>query len=689
MIDFQIPEESKYLISHMGFTHGRIMKITFTDKYNKKELILPFTIRDVSKSLNQIEKQIERKILGISNEEINEIEDIICLNLTKTDEKGSAEQKNQQTIRKKEVTVNKYSQNRKGDLYESILIQNEPLFLNVNNPNEKNNEEIKIIQNIDENTRTLNPPSLEEYLHNPYEFESVDDVKQTMYQAKDETVFSLYSQAKSIVSKYVDQEAHVINLIAIDIIFSYFQDRFNTTHYTGIFGENGSGKSSIGDMVEALAYRAMNTTDPTPANIFRSLGSVEAGQITLILDEAERIDQSPEMMSILKTGYDFKKQVSRINQFNGKPEKFYTYCSKYIIGERPPSPILARGVNDRTFANTVFIGDPKHDIKEILNPTETGGEEYKNLFKEIIEFRKLLFVYRLIRFRCAIPNTDIGIIGRSKELVKPYLQLFSNPKTEEDKKIYQEIENTFQTLLKIKSNKKDFTLEAAIIPIVIELMHESKKKIVTFSEFWDRLKNSIKGHFDEKKPNEYQTEDYGTIYRNSISNILQKLGVDSKRHNQFTELLFDIKKIQKNAGQYGISIQTKLGCEGERCERCERSPEGVIQNNQMRPNDIRSINDEASHIEEINSEYSNSFDDKITSIEDNNKENQRVSSIEPSQRSRDHHSYGYYQDIINNIYRIGSTDVWGCKRCNSRCDKWFMQQHQCKGLTKKQKPVVT
>ena len=120
-------------------------------------------------------------------------------------------------------------------------------------------------------------------MYNPYEFSyefsSIDDIKDYIKKTKNETIFSLFKKTKSIVSKYIDQEEHIINLIAIDILFSYFQDRFNTTHYTGIFGDNGSGKSSIGDVVKALAYRAMNTTDPIPANIFRSLGSIEAGQI--------------------------------------------------------------------------------------------------------------------------------------------------------------------------------------------------------------------------------------------------------------------------------------------------------------------------------------------------------------------------------------------------------------------------
>jgi hypothetical protein len=62
---------------------------------------------------------------------------------------------------------------------------------------------------------------------------------------------------------------------------------------------------------------------------------------------------------------------------------------------------------------------------------------------------------------------------------------------------------------------------------------------------------------------------------------------------------------------------------------------------------------------------------------------------EPSKRSRDHDSHDYFQDIRNNIYRIGTTDNWGCKRCKNTGDKWFMQQHQCKGLTKKQKTIIT
>ena len=107
------------------------------------------------------------------------------------------EQKTHQQSKKiKEVTVNKYSQNRKGDLLESILIDNNPLFLDIDNANRTvlYDEGIKLQLSIVENSRMLCPPSLEEYLHNPYEFSSMDEIKSFIEKANNETPFSLYKK---------------------------------------------------------------------------------------------------------------------------------------------------------------------------------------------------------------------------------------------------------------------------------------------------------------------------------------------------------------------------------------------------------------------------------------------------------------------------------------------------------------
>jgi hypothetical protein len=129
-------------------------------------------------------------------------------------------------------------------------------------------------------------------------------------------------------------------------------------------------------------------------------------------------------------------------------------------------------------------------------------------------------------------------------------------------------------------------LEATLIPIIIDLMEKSKTKIISFTDFWSELKDKLNGYFDEKKPNEYPTEEFGTVYRNSISNVLQKIGVNSKRDNNLTELIFNHKKIMENASQYNISIQTEI----EDSEGCDHHIEGGTNTNQMLSEDIRNKN---------------------------------------------------------------------------------------------------
>jgi len=71
------------------------------------------------------------------------------------------------------VPTYKYSKIGKGDLYESVILGGISAFLRYDEANEK----IVPYQSIEEETRILRPPSLEEYPYTPYEFESLEDKK--------------------------------------------------------------------------------------------------------------------------------------------------------------------------------------------------------------------------------------------------------------------------------------------------------------------------------------------------------------------------------------------------------------------------------------------------------------------------------------------------------------------------------
>lgn len=260
----------------------------------------------------------------------------------------------------REYIAYKYSQRGKGELHEAIILAGKPVFLKY----DLEDSQFKIVEKIREGNRVIRPPYPEEYPYEPYAFSIFEEIPAVAAQAKEATIDSLYEEAKEYVNEYNEQDDLKLTLNAVDIIFSYFQDRFATTHYDNIVGDNDSGKSSLGITVEATAYRPVYMTDPSAANIFRCLGTIEPGQCTIIIDEADKIDKSPEMMAILKTGYQLNGKVPKINSNTLKQEFFYTYALKWIISERSMGLNEAKGVYDRTFSYTTYPGDSQSDIKE-------------------------------------------------------------------------------------------------------------------------------------------------------------------------------------------------------------------------------------------------------------------------------------------------------------------------------------
>ena len=308
----------------------------------------------------------------------------------------------------------------------------------------------------------------------------------------------------------------------------------------------------VGDTFESIGYRPVNMTDPTAANLFRVLGMIEPGQCTIVADEAEKIDKSPEIMSTQKTGYHIRGKVARTNSNTWKQEFFYTYCLKMIIAERSPSQATAKGVLDRTFMFNTYKGEPKHDIKEVLNPA--GDTIRQKLLNELMDFRKLMLIYRLMHFKDPIADIDIGVNGRDKELAKPVMQLFYNTKAQD------EIQSALQKFIDIKNQRKENTIEATLYSIIANVI-STKGREVSVADLWNTIKGTVEGTSNENKPNEYHTADYGIIYRNTITNIIcDKFGAKRKHRETGNVLVFDPEKVARAGRVYNskISIQTKI-----------------------------------------------------------------------------------------------------------------------------------
>jgi hypothetical protein len=236
-------------------------------------------------------------------------------------------------IPKKEVPAYKYSKRGQGILHEAIILQGEPQFVAWYGDNGPNTESIHIVPNIEEATRIIRPPNAEEYPYTPYEFADRADLNDFFSKANTMSLTQLYIMVKSYYQKYVDQDENIIVILSTDSIASWFQDLFDTIHYSEGIGGNDAGKSSIGYTFEYTGYRVVKGTDISGANYARILGSVEPGQCTIVEDEADNISQDPDKVRILKAGYEYSAKTPRTNMNSYKQETnwFYPYCYKMLL----------------------------------------------------------------------------------------------------------------------------------------------------------------------------------------------------------------------------------------------------------------------------------------------------------------------------------------------------------------------
>jgi len=190
---------------------------------------------------------------------------------------------------KKEIYIQKFAFEDK--LYEAVLVDQKASFLVADREKGPNEINIKPTVDLDKQNKILKPYEHDSYLSRPYEFEDELEVEYYKNEAKKYTLDSLYlNLVKPLWKKYIDADNLHLSLCAFDSITTYFQDLLGLTHYLFFVGNNNSGKSNNLYLLHFLAYRNIMSTDMTSANIFRSLGSMDEGQVTICEDELDDLE---------------------------------------------------------------------------------------------------------------------------------------------------------------------------------------------------------------------------------------------------------------------------------------------------------------------------------------------------------------------------------------------------------------
>lgn len=449
--------------------------------------------------------------------------------------------------------VYKYSSKGDGILRESSLLMGVPYYIKKSFLEKKNEYCITVDPYIEETTKILKPPFKQVCPFIPYEFATNEEPNQYLQRALKETPDTLIAKTKTLIKLVNEIDDYTATLLSTTIFNSYFQDRFSTVYYIIVVGANGTGKSAFGETFECLGYRAVKINNATEAFWFRVFGTNEAGQVTIIAEEVDKMDENSQVMGMLKEGYQPNSKVPRMSNDNSKMEFYFPFGFKIMIGEKSPNEDKARGLLDRSFKTKSYKGYPDFDIKDIRNPQ--GNAERQKHLDAFNDLRKLYLMYRLVHFKDPFKEIDIGLDGRDKELCKPTLQLLYSLGA--SKELLADIEKTLQHFLDIKNKRKGETLEAVTYPIIINLVAKYGNEISS-SEIWQEITETLEGERDSNKPNIWDSADFGRKYRNTvIKMICDKFGAEINHTEKGNNLVFDPAYLKKMERIYKNDIKIK------------------------------------------------------------------------------------------------------------------------------------
>jgi hypothetical protein len=399
------------------------------------------------------------------------------------------------------------------------------------------------------------------------------------------------------------------------------------------------------------------------------------------------------MLLSLSTGYDYSKKVPKTNTNTWKQEFFFTYGLKIIIGENSLNQYKARGVLDRTFQYTTYPGDSQSDIKEVMNPQ--GDPLRTKELDELMYFRKLMLIYRLVHHKDVIPEIDIGIKRRNRELCKPYIQLFYGSAAQ------QEIEGTLQKFLDSKNNRKSTSQESVLLPIVMDLI-SSGNLTIPVSAIWYKITNTLEGREDDSGA--FHTSDW-KLYKNTITKLMcDKFGATKVHTSKGSMLTFDPDKLAKIDRSYNAEIKIKTTLKsyaenegnimseasrdatpengGDGCDGCDGSRDSAY--------DIENNNDKlltAANLHEISpitvEEGQGTVPGAVTAVTavtDMESGAHTTDTQDSITHMTDQQTQLIKPDRIQNVGEIyWSGTNWYCRHCKLHGDKFFMEGHICKG----------
>jgi len=419
--------------------------------------------------------------------------------------------------------------------YEAVAIKGKPHFLI------KNSESFSLAESLEIDGQTYYPKQQTPYEAYGFFQGTVPDREQLFWQIRNEFQF------------FIDVEPSIWkDVLAAFVLLSYQQQKTQTAPYLFLYGDNESGKSTVLQILRWLAYRPLYGVTINAADIYGYLEDTDS--IGVILeDEVQGVNKDIDKIKIYKAGYKKGSSVPRtiITQHDRIIKYYQVFCLKACASEQIPT---VKGFRERFLEIGMVEGFPE---KEWSDVTEEDLERLRNL-------RNMLLKWRMLSRDWQLPDVQLTIKGRIKELWKPLLQITSGLT------VYGSLFNFVEEQRKERLSVKQDTLEGKIVKVVTEILNGSKddSPVVPFQTIWNHLQEELDGKIDDKKPNVMDTSEFFQVTKNRIGYRLREvLSGRSKpvRQKDFDgndvvvkAYEFDLEKLRRVAKKYGYEFVTKL-----------------------------------------------------------------------------------------------------------------------------------
>lgn len=215
----------------------------------------------------------------------------------------------------------------------------------------------------------------------------------------------LFEKLDGLFQRYIYfEDRSYYPLSSIYVLMTHLYPIFDEIPYISITGLLNSGKSRLGEIFEGTSFNPTNSSDCTPASLYRM---IDKGEMTLVIDEAEDLSHLKRdvLLNILRSGYRRNGKALRCD--NGEPRKFPTFCPKIIINQ---GGLIDPALESRTIP-ILMIRSQNHLETFRFAKVEAEFKEIKDLIALFVQGYERIISERYLSFQGieGIENRDLEV----------------------------------------------------------------------------------------------------------------------------------------------------------------------------------------------------------------------------------------------------------------------------------------